>query len=156
VLPTPDNPNPGPYVLGRQAVNGEDCLVVESVRTAPAGNGTQTEYYRFWLAPQKGFSVVKAEAKARGGVFGEGETVIAQGEAQLREYADGLWGISQVQQEQYMVDDSGRRYLNTRTITSFSKDYAINASVTDEMLAVALPSATQVHNELIDAAYSVP
>ena len=154
--PTSDNPNPGPYVLGRQTLNGEDCVVVESSYSTPTEKGTQTMYVRFWLALQKGFSVVKSEGEARGGMFPEKGVLVDQGEAQLREYAGGLWGVSQVQQEAYMVDSSGRLYLKTRTITSFPKDYAINRSVTDEMLAVTLPSGTKVHNELIDTEYTVP
>jgi hypothetical protein len=156
VLSTLDNPNPGPYVLGRQAVNGEDCLVIESVRTTATANGTQAMYFRFWVAPQKGFSVVKEECEARGGAFSKEGAVIERAECQVRQYGDGLWGVNQVQQEEYRVDNSGKLYLSARRVTTFSEDYALNAPVTDEMLAVALPSGTSVINELIDSEYTVP
>jgi len=156
IPPTPDNPDPGSRVLGRQTVNGEDCVVVDTVSTAATAKGTQTMIFRSWIALQKGFSLVKAEGKVRGGMFGEGETLIAQIEAQPRECADDLWGISQVQQEEHMVDDSGRIYLSRRATTDFSKDYAINAPVTEDMLTVTLPSGTKVDNELIDSQYTIP
>lgn len=156
VLPTSDNPNPGPYLLGRQALNGEECLVVESVRTTATGNGTQAMYFRFWVAPQKGFSIVKEECEARGGAFSKEGAVIERAEWQTRQYGDGLWGVSRVQQEEYRVDGSGSLYLSARRTASFSEDYAVNAPVTDDMLAVTLPSGTKVYDELIDAHYVVP
>jgi hypothetical protein len=146
----------GPHVVGREVVNGDECIVVEFVDTRTDADGAEVAYdSRLWINPQRGFTTFKSESSARGGVFGE-EALLADMEMETREYADDLWGISRVQQEQYALDDSGRRYLQLRTITTFAADYALNAPVTDDMLTVTLPSGTKVYNELLDASYVVP
>ncbi len=154
--PSPEGVNRGPHVVARDILNGDECIVVESVRTATAADGTQQEYYsRFWVMPQKGFSVARSETEARGGMFGEG-TLLSQAEIDTREYADALWGISEVRHEEYRLQDSGRPYLKSRTITAFADEYQLNGPVTKEMLTIDLPSGTKVYNELIDAEYTVP
>jgi len=146
----------GPYVVGREVVNGDECIVVELVDMVIDVNGDEVAYHnRSWINPQRGFTISKSQSSARGGMFGEGD-LVAQAGVETRQYADDLWGISEARTEQYALDSSGTRYLQRRNITTFADDYQLNAPVTEEMLTIQLPSGTKVHNELIDAEYTVP
>jgi hypothetical protein len=146
----------GPYVVGREVVNGDECIVVESVDTVPRSDGTEVKYYfKVWISPARGFTMCRAEASAQGGPFGEG-FLLGHTEIEVRPYGDDLWGVKQVRQEEYRLDESGKSYIMMREITTFADDYQLNAPVTEEMLTVQLPSGTRVHNELIDAEYTVP
>jgi len=154
--PSPHYTRSGPYVAGREVVNGDECIVVEFVDMVTDADGNEVAYHnRSWINPERGFTVSKSESIARGGAFGEG-TLLAQGEVETRQYGDGLWGISEAWTEQYALDSSGRRYLQRRNITTFAADYHFNVAVTEEMLSIDLPAGTKVHNELIDAHYTVP
>jgi len=153
---SPGHTMSGPYVVGREVVNGDECIVVEFVATRTDAHGDEMKHYkRTWINPQRGFTISKSEGSHRGGVFGEG-VLLSQLEVDTRQYSDSLWGISAARHEVYALDDSGRRYLQLRTITTFAEDYKLNAPVTEEMLAIELPSGTAVYNELIDAEYTVP
>ena len=70
---------------------------------------------------------------------------------------DGLWRISSWRQDQYTMSPStGEPYLSARSTVTYSDDYQLNAPVTEEMLTIDLPSGTRVHDEVIDAYYTVP
>jgi len=146
----------GPYVVGREIVNGDECVVVETVDTRTDPDGGEVAYWnRSWINPQRGFTASKSTAGARGGVFGEG-MLLSEWELTTRSYGDGLWGMSEARTEQYGVDDSGRRYVQMRMVITYADDYQLNVPVTDEILMVELPSGTRVHDKLSDKQYTVP
>jgi len=145
-----------PRVIGREIVNGDECIVCEVAYTTRLRDGsTGTFYDHMWVNPAKGFTLAKSEAGARGWRFGDG-MLLSHRELDVRKYGDNLWGLSEVRHDQYGLDDAGERYLNIRQIFTFGKDYRLNPAVTDDMLTVTLPSGTEVYNELIDASYVVP
>jgi len=153
--PLPDYTRTGPYVLRREVVDGEECIVVEFVDARPDARGGEVKFYSTsWINPQRGFTLSRGESRAQGGPYGEG-TLLAQAEVETRQCGGGLWGISEVEREQYALDSSGRRYLQSRTITTFDPGYRLNAPVTKDMLTVKLPPGTKVHNELLDEQYTV-
>ena len=143
-------------VLGREVVDGEECIAYESSHTAPGSDGAEVTYYNvMWLSPQREFTLSKSEHGIRGGRYGEG-FVLAQGEVETRQYADGLWGVREVRMEEHRLDDSGKRYRNRYAVTTLADDYRLNGPVSEEMLTIQLPSGTKVYNTLIDAGYTVP
>lgn len=145
-----------PRVVGREMVNGDECIVCELAYRTPLRDGcTGTFYDHIWVNPAKGFTFAKEESGARGGLFGDG-MLLAEAEIDVRKCGDDLWGLSEVRHDQYGLDDAGERYLNIREIITFGNDYRLNPTVTDDMLTVTLPSGTKVYNELIDAHYAVP
>ena len=145
-----------PRVIGREIVDGDECIVCEVAYTTKLSDGSTGTFYDYmWINPAKGFTLAKEESGARGGRFGDG-MLLSHGELDLRKYGDNLWGLSEVRHEQYGLDDAGERYLNIRQIITFGKDYRLNPPVTEDMLTVDLPSGTEVFDERIDAGYVVP
>ena len=138
-------------LLGREVVDGEECIVYEASHTAPRADGTEVTYYhRHWINPQRQFTVSKSESGIRGGPYGEG-FVLATGEAETRQYADGLWSVREVRIEEHRLDDSGNPYRMRYAVTTFADDYQLNGPVSEDMLTIKLPSGTKVYNTLIDA-----
>ena len=143
-------------LLGREVVDGEECIVYEASHTAPRADGTEVTYYhRHWIDPNRGFTVSKSESGIRGGPYGEG-FVLATGEAETRQYADALWGVREVRIEEHRLDDSDKPYRMRYAVTTLADDYQLNGPVSEEMLTIQLPSGTKVYNTLIDAGYTVP
>jgi len=77
-------------------------------------------------------------------------------EAEARQYASGLWGVSRMWARQYRLDQLDTRELKMEVVVTVADDYQLNAPVTEEMLTIHLPSGTSVNNELIDVQYTVP
>jgi len=145
-----------PRVVGREVVDGEECIVYNSSYTGSGSDGAEVTYYNvMWLNPQRACTLSKGESGIRAGRFGEG-VLLTQAETETRQYAEGLWGVREVRQTQYALDDSGTRYRQRYAVTTFAEDYQLKAPVTEEMLTIDVPSGTKVYDELIDAEYTVP
>jgi hypothetical protein len=143
-------------LLGREVVDGKECIVYEASHTAPRADGTTVTYYhRKWVDPQRQFTLSKSESGIRGGPYGEG-FVLAEAEVETRQYADGLWGVREVRMEEHRLDDSGNPYRMRYAVTTVADDYHLNGPVSEDMLTIQLPSGTKVYNTLIDAGYTVP
>ena len=155
-IPSPRYTTRGPSVVGREVVDGEDCVVVELAHVRVDSDGQEIAWYhRYWIAPDMGFIALKTEVGHRGGWFGDG-MVSVERKAEPRQYSNGLWGVSRIWAQRYRLDESGTRDLEIETVVTVADDYQLNAPVTEEMLKVQLPSGTKVYNELIDAHYTVP
>jgi len=155
-MPAPRYTTRGPAVVGREVVDGEECVVVELVHVRVNSDGQEISWYhRYWIAPDMGFTALKAEDGYRGGRYGDG-VVSVEIEAEARQYASGLWGVSRMWARQYRLGQSDTRELKMETVVTVADDYQLNAPVTDDMLALRLPSGTRVKNELIDSEYTVP
>ena len=155
-MPAPRYTTCGPAVVGREVVDGEECVVVELVHVRVNSDGQEISWYhRYWIAPDMGFTALKTEDGYRGGRYGDG-VVSVEIEAEARQYASGLWGVSRMWARQYRLDQLDTRELKIETVVTVADDYQLNAPVTEEMLRVQLPSGTKVSNELIDAHYTVP
>jgi len=145
-----------PAVVGRELLDGEECIVVEVTHLWTNADGQEiTWYHRYWIAPHMGFTALQAEHGYRGGRYGDG-VVSVQKQAEARQYSDGLWGLSRIWSQQYSLNESAIPHLDSETVVTVADDYQLNAPVTDEMLTIHLPSGTKVYNELIDAEYTVP
>ncbi|NIN68571.1 MAG: hypothetical protein GTO63_28475, partial [Anaerolineae bacterium] len=132
-----------PTVVGREVVDGEECVVVELTHLWVNADGQEiTWYHRYWIAPDMGFTALKGEDGYRGGRYGDG-VVSEETEAEARQYSDGVWGLSRIWAQQYRLDESGIPHLEIETVVSVVDDYQLNAPVTEEMLTIALPSGTK-------------
>jgi len=155
-MPSPRYTKRGPAVVGREVVDGEDCVIVELAHVRVDSDGQEIAWYhRYWIAPDMGFTALKAEFGYRGGRYGDG-VVMVETEAEPRQYSNGLWGVSRIWAQRYRLDESDTRDLEIETVVTVADDYQLNAPVTEEMLKVQLPSGTKVYNELLDASYVVP
>jgi hypothetical protein len=143
-------------VLGRETVNGEECVVVEVTKERVRDTGAYTHTYTYWIDPARGFSLVRFESHLRAAPSEE-SVLMTRADIETVPCGDGLWRISSWRQDQYTISPStGERYLNARSTVTYSDDYQLNAPVTEETLTIDLPSGTKVHNELIDSRYTVP
>jgi hypothetical protein len=155
--PLPNYTRNGPCAVGWELVDGDECVVVEYTDVGTGAGGAEVRYRnRFWIDPEKGFTLPKSEAWVQGGAFGQQEILLAQSQCQVRQYDVDLWGVSVAQSEQYALDSLGKWYLQRRTIITFASDYRLNTPVSDDMLAIALPSGTKVYNELLDEQSTAP
>jgi hypothetical protein len=148
----------GPIVKGRQAVDGVECVVVETVyeHTPEVGDGISL-VDTFWVSPEMGFATVKMQTRYRGGRFGAEGMVAASVTTEPRQREDGGWCLRRMETEQYALDEqSGQTYVSSRTVATLADDFQINAPVTADMLRIDIPSGTNVRNELIDSEYTVP
>ena len=145
-----------PHVLGRETVNGEECVVVQVTRERVLDTGTYARTYKYWIDPSRGFGLVRFENHLREAPSEE-SILMARFDIDTVPCGDGLWRISCWRQDGYSISrDTGNRYLSSRSTVTYSDDYQLNAPVTEEMLTIALPSGTRVHDEGIDAHYTVP
>ncbi len=146
----------GPRVVGRETLDGQECIVCEATEERVRDKGTLTRTYKYWINPNRGFSLVRFESHVRLAPSEE-SVLITRADIETSPCPDGLWRISSWRQDQYTISPTtGEPYLNARSTVTYSDDYQLNAPVTDDMLTIALPSGTKVHNELIDAEYTVP
>ncbi len=146
----------GPRVVGRETLDGQECVVVEVTKERVWDTGASTRTYRYWINPTRGFSLVSFESRLR--IAPSEESVLmTRADIETSPCRDGLWRISSWRQDQYTISPAtGVPYLNSRSTVTYAGDYQLNAPVTDDMLTIALPSGTKVHNELTDADYTVP
>jgi hypothetical protein len=145
-----------PQVLGRETVNGEQCVVVEVAEQRIPDKGTFTPSYKYWISPTRGFSLVRFESHVRLAPSEE-PVLTTRADIETVPAGNGLWRISSWRQDQYTISSgTGKPYLSNQSTVTYAEDYQLNAPVTDEMLTIHLPSGTRVRNELIDSEYTVP
>ncbi|MDO8588673.1 MAG: hypothetical protein Q7T82_16720 [Armatimonadota bacterium] len=147
----------GPTIVGKESVNGNDCTIVEMVWTNGSHSGmTLTETWRFWIDPARGYTVPKIRKWKQGGRY-SGKTLVEEMDTELRQHANDVWAPSKVVHKSYRLDkDTAQPYLKQSKTMTYSADFGVNASVSDADLKLILPSGTKVHNELLDADYTVP
>ena len=145
-----------PHVLGRETVNGEECVVVQVTRERVLDKGAYTRTYKYWIDPTRGYSLVRFEDYLRIAPSEE-PVLMTRADIETTPCENGLWKISYWQQDNYSINpNTDKRYLSSRSTIIYSDDYQLNASVTDDMLTINFPSGTSVYDELTDSEYTVP
>ena len=141
-----------PKIVGRETLNGNDCVVVEFLLT---GKDIVHTFW-FWVDPAKGFTVPRIRSWAEGTGLRE-KILTGEVNTEMRQYADGNWGPARATVAQYRINPlSGEYYRNAQYVTTFDPNFQINVPVTDSELTLTLPSGTTVTNELLQETYTVP
>lgn len=146
----------GPKVIGREWINGSECIIVEMVWTnSSRPNAIITETWRFWIDPARGYTVPKIRKWKQGGIYSE-KTLVAEIDTELRQYGD-IWAPCKVVHNSYRIDrETGQPYRRQSKTITYSADFLVNAPVTDAELKLTLPSGTKVYDEIHDAKYTIP
>lgn len=145
-----------PHITGRVNLNGDDCITVEmaSTHTRDGGNNAIVTT-KLWIAPDKGFAVPRVQTWVEGGESKE-KSLAIEVSTELRQYAEGIWGPSKCVFESYTITKTGSVEKTLKRVTTYDRDFQINVPVPDSAFVLALPSGTKVHDEVLDATYTVP
>lgn len=153
------DPVPRFHVAGTETIDGDECVILESISTLDPPSGSSDPIINthwMWVNPNKGFTVPRVRDWAQGGNLSQ-KTLMYQVEVQMRTYGDNLWGPAGFTRTQYKTDRaSGQRVMSLRSIVTFDPSYEANPTLGPKELALQLPSGTKVHNEILDADYTIP
>ena len=144
-----------PRIVGRENIEGDDCVVLEMTltRQADPGQGIVHTFW-FWVNPAKGFTVPRKCNWIKGGTYPE-KTLLSETEVAVRQYADGLWGPAKETVTGHRLNStSGEYFKDQYYVTTYDADLQINAPVSDSELTLTLPSGTTVTNELLQETYT--
>ena len=146
-----------PQIVGREAVGGDECTIVEVYDHGVIEGSRSVEIWqRFWVNTAKGCAVSRIRAWVRGGSYTE-KTLRTEVDSDLRQYAEGVWGPAKVTASMYGINQTTREYYKeTAMVITYAEGFQINVPVTDSELTLTLPSGTKVTNELLQETYTVP
>ena len=145
-------------IVGREPVNGDECLVIELTRKPSEGRKTGGLFtYWLWVSPGKGFTVPRTRCWVEGGVTYKEKTLISQDDAEeVRQYGD-VWGPAKVTLVEHRINgETGEYYKNGEETITYSPDFQVNVPLTGEELSLVLPPGTKVYNKLLDEWSVVP
>lgn len=158
-VPPKDTVRDAPRIVGREAINGDECIIVELYDHSPTPEGSRPAHERWnwlWVNPQKGFATVCTRTWGRGSAYPE-KTLITEIISELRQYAGGLWGPAKVTHCEFRIARaSGKYYKEYEEVFTYAPDFQFNLPVSDSELTLTLPSGTLVTNELLQETYTVP
>ena len=146
-----------PRIVGREAVGGDECTIVEVYdHGVIEGSRSVESWHRFWVNTAKGCAVSRIRSWVRGGIYTE-KTLRTEVNSDLRQYGSGLWGPAKVTGSVYSINQTTREYYKEleQTVT-YAEDFQLNVPVSDSELTLTLPSGTKVTNELLQETYTVP
>ncbi len=141
-------------IVGRETINGDECIVVDVVRAThlpEPDNDTIIQTDRKWVNIDKGYTTVRVRSWMEGNVYSV-KTLMSEANTTVRQYGDGMWGPDTYTLQAYHPEGEVRQEL----VITYDPDFELNVPVSDSELSLTLPSGTEVHNELIDAHYTVP
>ena len=139
-------------IVGRETINGDECIVVDVVMTVHLPDeDTVIQTNREWVNIDKGYAIVRVRSWKEGNVYGV-KTLVLESSTTVRQYGDGVWGLDTYTLQEYNLEGEVRQNL----VITYDPDFKLNVPVSDSELSLTLPSGTKVHDELIDAQYTVP
>lgn len=145
-----------PRIVGRETIAGDECIVVEIVNSAEVSGSRVVDTWWFWVAPHKGFTVPRIRNWVEGGIAAR-KSLVAELDATLRDYGNGVWGPGVVTEQHYEINQStGEARLFLRKTITYGRGFVLNSEVTDADLTLNLPSGTKVEDLLADVEYTVP
>jgi|GEM_PF-3094306 len=153
----PGTKSAGPILVGRETIDGEECLVIEITYDHSQGSGPGfRDIRRFWVNPQRGYTVSRMRVWTEGGGY-SARTLVAECEIKTKEYSKDLWGPSEWVSNQYDLDPQTNQVVQTiRSHVKFDEAFQLNCLVSNSELSLDFPSGTRIHDEVSDADYTVP
>ena len=146
----------GPTVVGRETIDGNECIVVECVWRHKYGSGEAIDTRRFWVDPNKGFTLARVKVWFDGGSYRE-KTLVAESNMKTRQYSNDVWGPDRYEETMYTTaDNSEQPSIREHTVVTFDSGFALNVPIANEDLSFAFPSGTKVDDETLDMSYEVP
>ena len=148
-----------PAIVGRETIDGDDCIVIEWVLTANFSDGSpdRVQTYRCWINTSKGFTLRKLCKWHQGDEWKE-KTLTAQSEYSVRSCGDGLWCPVQYADTDFGADPKNPNMtvpIRRFTVT-YAPDFQINVPVEDAELSLEFPSGCKVYDRIKDARYTQP
>lgn len=139
-------------IVGRETINGDECIVVDVVMTMHLPEKDPIiSTVRKWVNLDKGYTIVRTRTWHEGNVY-SAKTLTSESSTTVRQYGDGVWGPDTYTSQNYDLEGAVRHKL----VITYDPAFKLNVPVSDSELSLTLPSGTEVHNELIDAKYTVP
>jgi len=139
-------------IVGRETIEGDECIVVDvAVTVSVPGGDNAVSTVRKWVDLDKGYTIVRTRIWQEREVDAA-RTLISESSTTVRQYGDDVWGPDTFTWQQYDLEGD----VTHRGTTAYGPDFQLNVPVSDNELALALPSGTKVYNELIDVQYTVP
>lgn len=153
----PNTNSEGPVVVGRDVIDNQECIVVEVAYDYSRASGDAfRDIRRFWVNPDRGFTVSRMRVWTEGGVYPV-RTLVAECEIKTREYPGNLWGPGEYVETQYDLDRAtGQTVQKLHKTITFDAGFRLNIPVSDAQLSLVFPSGTTIHDEVLDADYTVP
>ena len=136
-------------VVGKQKLNGDDCVIVEWLTPFDVCGQKYYSTLRCWVDTDKGFTVPLRkwlEISCSDGNATSGTYIFAD----VKKYGHGLWGPAKVRKDHW--EKGGRGH----DIVTYCPGFALNVPVSVEELTLKLPSGTKVHDETTGNTYTTP
>lgn len=145
-----------PVIVGRETIDGDDCIVVEwRYEFTKATGETFRDTRRFWVNTDKGYTLKKFRSW-RGDELSDSALALEY-DVTATLYAGGIWGPEKVEESQYDFDsESGKRVRKLHRVATFDAAFELNAPVSDDELSLVFPSGMEVRDEVLNAHYTVP
>lgn len=144
-----------PTVIGRETVNGDDCILLELGSTTEFPTGPREGKGKVWVCPSKGFTVPRMQGYGFVGAS-DNMKLIFETNAEMRRYDSDLWGPAKAVRVQYGLDADGQYGQVLRQTIIYDTNFELNVPVNEDELKLTIPSGTEVFEELLDALYTVP
>jgi hypothetical protein len=128
-------------ILGREAVDGRDCVVVEFA--------SSISKVRLWVDVERGFAVRKSRLwyvrtiPYLGLPIPGGSVLLREEAVELRPYGEGLWGPAAFTRVDYNPDGT----VEKKVYGTYDPGFEINVPISADDLRVTLPSGMMVHDE---------
>ena len=143
-------------IVGREIVDGDECIVLEAVRTHSLPDGQSAKsLHRCWVNPTKGFTMPRFRAFVQGDEL-EASVLVDEFVTTFRQYGDDVWGPSRFTHNVYRPSKTGEIRKSMSIVVTYDPEFQLNVPISESALKLTLPSGTGVHDELIDAIYTVP
>lgn len=143
-------------VVSRETLYNDECIIVErTVQYSGKSGQTVLQTWRFWIDPDKGYLVPLIRQWIQ---TDTGEKHLTDEiKTEIQQYDGfGLW-ISQVTESNYRpVKGSDQYELKSKTVTKIDPAFKFNSEVASDKLMLVLPPGTEVHDESLDASYTMP
>jgi len=130
------------HVLGRERIDGRECIVVEQERAAIFRGSVRNRIIaRFWVCPALDYAVPRVQTWGRGRRTGQ-LTLWGDARTTFRQYSRGLWAPAREDTVQYDWTTSGT--WARRTTVTYDPRFRLNVPAKSLDLKLRLPSGIKV------------
>jgi len=134
-------PEASANIVGREAVDGNDCVVLEYTSDVIEGTDGGRSRVRYWVDAERGFSVPKLLASWIPG--DEAEPVLLRDQVvELRQYGDEVWGPATFIRVDYRPDGT----VEKKVYGTYDPGFEINVPISEDDLTLRLPAGMAVRD----------
>lgn len=143
-----------PKVIGREVINGDECIVVAGTILRPSDGVLRTDQY--WINTAKGFVASKVQQWLEGAEYKE-KALLWEESTEFRRCDDGVWAPASFSGDSYKsLPLEGVFYKLFHVETTYDPGFHVNVPVSDNDCKLALASGTAVRDDVLGEDYIVP